>query len=258
MTTFGIEITDKELYVEEDSEQNEPNVMSMSWASVVEEELRTSFEDKPLTGSLVRSSSEVSQTPNLSIDEILQQKPEQMDALAIMDAQCDIICSVRKTLRNAMNNEQQFDAYDEIKWILDGTEYLRKQLGLPEITHVKSKGIIRSSYKFCNFEHKCEYNYSMSRHRGCLAQHFVHNLLHADINSLLDHLSEPQEKQRLGEVKKSINTIHFVISHMRDELQERMNATFIDDPNVAHVERTPSAKNRNFRRRNRKKQKKSK
>jgi hypothetical protein len=99
------------------------------------------------------------------------------------------------------------------------SEELRRRLKQPEIIHKPKadKLIVRCSYKFCVYKHNCDYHY---KRRKCNSDHFVHNMVSADIKVLINYFNDKTEEQFLSnkEVIKSINTILFVISHMEDEL----------------------------------------
>jgi hypothetical protein len=76
--------------------------------------------------------------------------------------------------------------------------------------------LTRSSYKFCDKSASCK------RYPDCKAHHYVFNLLHADVHSLLHYIREnPIESWNTPEAIKSMNTISFVISHMYREYQTR-------------------------------------
>ena len=96
---------------------------------------------------------------------------------------------------------------------------LSNRINQCEIIHKdrKDKQIIRCSYKFCNFKSDCNYYY---KHKKCNSNHFVHNMVSADIKMLLNFLNNKTEKEFINnkEVIKSINTILYVISHMETEL----------------------------------------
>ena len=113
---------------------------------------------------------------------------------------------------------------------------------MPTVDHKKLMDevhIPRSSYKFCEFNYECEFNYAThiqtgsNNKRGCYAQHFVHNFINADINSVIIYLRMMAEKKteiNYGELLKCINTINFVINHMREEMQN-MNCYYAEQQN---------------------------
>lgn len=90
-----------------------------------------------------------------------------------------------------------------------------------------SKPIGRNSYKFCDYEHRCNFSYGDDTKRHCYSQHFVYPLVLSDINSLIEYIdnTKSEEKQDTNtnmsfqrEIITSINTITYVINHMHTEL----------------------------------------
>jgi len=85
---------------------------------------------------------------------------------------------------------------------------------------IKKDKIIRSSYKFCNYKHECTYNYEKGK-KGCYADHYPHNMIHADCDALLEcinlYYTDDNEIQN-KELVRCINTISFVIRHMYEEI----------------------------------------
>ena len=105
--------------------------------------------------------------------------------------------------------------------LLEISEELRNRLNQPEIKHKvrKDKPITRCSYKFCNFRSSCNYHYF---NRKCNSDHFVHNMVSADLRNLINFFNNKTDKEFVSnkEVIKSINTILYVISHMESELSD--------------------------------------
>lgn len=98
---------------------------------------------------------------------------------------------------------------------------LAKRLKQQKIIHKirKDRNIMRCSYKFCNFKSNCKYHYGKKK---CNSDHFVHNMVSADLENLIDFFHNKSEKEFINnkEVIKSINTILYVISHMESELSD--------------------------------------
>lgn len=105
--------------------------------------------------------------------------------------------------------------------LLEISEELRHRLKQPEIKHKvrKDKPITRCSYKFCNFRSSCKFHYFGKK---CNSDHFVHNMVSADLRNLINFFNNKTEKEFVSnkEVIKSINTILYVISHMESELSD--------------------------------------
>ena len=98
---------------------------------------------------------------------------------------------------------------------------LAERIKQQKIIHKKRKDrdIMRCSYKFCNFKSNCKYHYGKKK---CNSDHFVHNMVSADLENLIDFFQNKTEKEFTSnkEVIKSINTILYVISHMESELSD--------------------------------------
>lgn len=129
-----------------------------------------------------------------------------------------------------------------LEWVMNTSEELNKKLKIKLFTHddslIKSDKVIRSSYKFCNFKHNCSYNYD-NKKKGCYADHYVHHMVYADIESLLKcikiYYSDSKVIQN-KEIVKCINTISFVIKHMYEELHNLcMYCTDSKDHDKYHV-----------------------
>ncbi|ARF09502.1 hypothetical protein Indivirus_1_125 [Indivirus ILV1] len=130
--------------------------------------------------------------------------------LKLLEYQNIIIGNLRKESNNI--------SLDKIDWLIESSKYLSNKLNLPLFYHRHSdNNIPRSSYKFCELTHNCDFNYNIKKN-GCYLQHFVHNLIHADLCALKNYIQNKQGT-KINEIQKSINTISYVINHMYDELQ---------------------------------------
>lgn len=79
--------------------------------------------------------------------------------------------------------------------------------------------IPRSSYKFCGYNYECGFNYNLKK-KGCFAQHYVHNMIYADVDATIKYLEKHKNSNNfVSEVKKSLNTISYVINHMYEEFK---------------------------------------
>lgn len=106
--------------------------------------------------------------------------------------------SINKRKENMENNETTEDMS------------IKKQCILP-----------RSSYKFCEFNYECEFNYG-AKDKKCYAQHFVHNSVYHDLNVLLNYFIYHKSNVlniNIIEVNKSLNTLIFVVNHMLNEIK---------------------------------------
>lgn len=135
----------------------------------------------------------------------------------------DIIATyINKTVQNNFYNKDIF-----IKCILflkKLSEYLAHKVKQKVFVHnnnfLNDNKIIRSSYKFCNYKHKCTYNYNKHK-KACYADHFPHNMIYADCDILLKFIEKYYEDEiniQNKEIIRCINTISYVIKHMVEEL----------------------------------------
>jgi len=254
-------ITDQELYIDDDNDnpENELELSNLSWVNSVEEELGKSLEDKVLTGSLIKDEEDkVVEQYKLEqdkleqdIDKILRLKYKELKDSEIIAYMTNLSNYLRRELRGLekieefINNEQFFDI---INWLLHSSEFMSKKIGLPLLSHnalqMKNNSIPRSSYKFCNYNYECEFNYNAKKHKGCFAQHYVHNMVYADLESIIKYIKDNKKKEInhnkfLDEIRKSVNTVSFVINHMNEEMK---NAYIYNKSKNIHIERTPNKK----------------
>jgi len=111
-----------------------------------------------------------------------------------------------------------------VKWLLEYLDILKD--GMTELSirnsqnHIntknesKKKGIMRNSYKFCEYGCLCKFNYEQGYR--CYSQHYVYGLVCQDILGITDYIKN--NVIDVNEIKTSINTITYVINHMFEEL----------------------------------------
>lgn len=153
---------------------------------------------------------------------LLTEKYQKYTALEILKKQDLVSSYISKSIQNNMINKNFF--IDCIKFLKNTSEFLAKKISQATFSHntefIKKDKIIRSSYKFCNYKHKCTYNYVKGK-KGCYADHYPHNMIYADCNALLfcinEYYLDDLEIQN-KEIVRCINTISYVIRHMYDEL----------------------------------------
>jgi hypothetical protein len=208
------------------------NNLSASWASIVEEELGDSIEDILMTSSLQNASSVFNNHPQITdVNEILKLKYDAMKDINVLQYQSFISSNLRKFIKTHENKQNDTTIkllIEQLIWMKTISQYLSDKIKLPIICHEKeikevtgnSKYIPRSSYKFCGHSYECTYNYG-KRAVGCYSQHFVHNLISTDLKLLLLHINinKPNDTINFIEIKKSINTMSYVINHMYEELR---------------------------------------
>ena len=112
-----------------------------------------------------------------------------------------------------------------LTWLELSSNDLSNRIKLKKITHSflnsKIPSIPRSYYKFCNFKDSCQYNYD-DKKEGCYADHYVHNMVRADIEALIKYINSNSDSDIVihnKEIIKCINTVSYVIHHMYDELK---------------------------------------
>jgi hypothetical protein len=100
------------------------------------------------------------------------------------------------------------------------------------LTKQQNKNISRKSYKFCNSGYKCKFYYSLNN-LVCYSQHFVYDSVLYDILNMMNYIKNITNinTDDIDEIKKSINTITYVINHMHQELIQikNINSPFYKD-----------------------------
>jgi len=105
----------------------------------------------------------------------------------------------------------------KLEWLLKTSNYLSKKRNLKEIQSRKKgiNGIQRNSYEFCEYNYKCTYN----KTGKCTKKHFVHNYVNSEVFEMIKYLSNDKIKDKNPkEIYTSINTISYILNHMREEL----------------------------------------
>ena len=200
-----------------------------------EDEYDCNIKDRPLEGSLHEDDKKINKPKDIDINDILSIDILKFTDNEILNYEVRIADYLKKCIDTEyknlelliINDKDKSNAFfkkniiDKLKWLMNISKYFSKKLKLPDYIHKNNtmKYVIpRSSYKFCNNNYKCEYNYN-SRYKGCIAKHFIHNMVYADMDVLVKYISIEQQKYDLTEIRKSIHTISFVMNHMYDELQ---------------------------------------
>lgn len=157
------------------------------------------------------------------------EKIKEKSSLIILQKELEIIKLLTKyTLQNKNLKYNFFISCLEI--LLNLSEILRIKLGQKELINNKKKNddnIIRCSYKFCSYKDNCSYNYNSKIKNLCYQDHYVHNMVSADLKNLLEYIKKKydnvEDKNILHnkEILKTINTLSFVISHMESELKSK-------------------------------------
>jgi hypothetical protein len=149
-------------------------------------------------------------------------------SLVILQKEHEIIKLLTKyTLQNKNLNYDFFVSCLNILLIF--SETLRTRLDQKEIIHeitdTDELNISRCSYKFCSYQDNCSYNYNSKTKSQCYQDHYVHNMVSADLKILLEYIKQKYEKTKIvphnKEILKTINTLGFVIGHMELELKTK-------------------------------------
>ncbi len=168
------------------------------------------------------------------------------NSLIILQKELDIIKLLTKyTLQNKNLNYGFF--IDCLTILFNLSEILRIRIGQKEISHDKTQNqtqtnssnsssnltqdkvdeliISRCSYKFCSYQDNCSYNYNLKTKNLCYQDHYVHNMVSADLKILLNYIKQKTDNNNLilhnKEILKTINTLSFVIGHMELELRTK-------------------------------------
>lgn len=160
------------------------------------------------------------------------EKLKSKSSLIILQKELDIIKLLTKyTLQNKNLTLTFFISCLNI--LFDLSETLRVRLKQKEIIHEKiiednksnEFNISRCSYKFCSYQDNCSYNYNQKTKNLCYQDHYVHNMVSADLKILIEYINQKYEKNNLvlhnKEILKTINTLSFVIGHMETELKTK-------------------------------------
>jgi hypothetical protein len=165
-----------------------------------------------------------------SADEVIKLKCK--SSLVILQKELDIIKLLTKyTLQN--KNLDHIFFISCLNILLNLSETLRTRIKQKEIIHDKivdsvkpnEFNISRCSYKFCSYQYNCSYNYNSKTKSLCYQDHYVHNMVSADLKILIEYVKQKYEKNNLflhnKEIIKTINTLNFVIGHMETELKTK-------------------------------------
>ena len=177
---------------------------------------------------------------NIDLINVLKKK----NSYIILQQEMDIIKILTKyTLINKTLDYIFFKSC--LTLLLELSEVLRTNLGQKEIfidnknkINILESNISRCSYKFCNYQDKCTYNYSSTIKNLCYQDHYVHNMVSADVKILLifiDTINNNGIITHSKEILKTINTLSYVICHMETELKNRCSLINESKWNANHV-----------------------
>ena len=160
---------------------------------------------------------------NEDVDVFLKGK----NSMILLEEQVNIIKLLSKyTLQNNYLNLEFFIKCLDV--LIKSSKILMDRINQVEVVHKcksYSNYIPRCSYKFCNFKDECFYNYSNKTKNVCYQDHYVHNMVNADLTTLKEYIQLKFSDNNLvipnKEILKTINTLCFVIEHMYTELKSR-------------------------------------
>lgn len=151
-----------------------------------------------------------------------------LNSLKILQKELEVIKLLTKY--SLQNNQLNYDFFmSALKLLFSLSETLRIRLGQEDIKIEKNiyndDNISRCSYKFCNYKDSCNYNYNKAKTLLCYQDHYVHNMVSADLKVLLDYIEQKYSEIKIvshnKEILKTINTLSFVINHMESELKAK-------------------------------------
>lgn len=202
---------------------------SDSWADLMELSVENQQEYKLLSSN--HSSDEKKNTavaPTYNLAEIVSNNPKNIEVIKLIEWQAYLSTHLKKYVKQCDDNNK-FDYLlhkPKFMWLLDGTVYLCKLFRKKQFFHkysekeICSGHIPRSSYKFCEFNYGCVYNYNQTSN-GCYAQHYAYDSLFADLSALIGYLDFVYENNipiNYDEIMKCMTTISFVYKHIFDEV----------------------------------------
>jgi hypothetical protein len=149
------------------------------------------------------------------------------NSLIILQKELDIIKLLTKYTLQNKNLNYDF-LINCLNIIYNLSDHLRKKIGQKEINNSNDSNkdsITRCSYKFCSYQDNCTYNYNLKIKNLCYQDHYVHNMVSADLKNLINYIKNKYENTKIilhnKEILKTINTLSYVIGHMELELRTK-------------------------------------
>lgn len=227
------------IYVKDDfnsqeNSSNSNNLILDDWAQLINQEL--DIEDKLMesTNSLINSklllsslkTSVILNDKNLTLSEILSLDFTNLDFIKIHEYTASVIKYLKNNtkLLEEINDNNNFNNFmEKINWLISVYEYINKKYKFSDVIIKKEMSqdcIPRSSYKFCKYNYECKYFIKNNKFiDSCFEQHIVDNYVLADLKILKLYLDTYKDNLNINEINKSINTLFFVINHVRDEIK---------------------------------------
>lgn len=244
------------------NELSNSNELKNSWADITDLEISCYIENKLMSSQTpvnISNNQNPKQQQSYNIADIVSKNPETIDDLILLEWQTYLSSHLKKYIKQCTesvdNNRFDYNLHiSKFEWLAKASKHLSEKLGLiitnhkMNITDIETGTIPRSSYKFCEYNYECQFNYK-DKYSGCYAQHFVHNLVYADIEIMIYYLKSIYEENKyitcnIFELSKCITTIAYVIKHMFEELS---NLQFhYGNINNIHIERSKIKKEKKF------------
>ena len=149
------------------------------------------------------------------------------NSLEIIQKELEIIKLLSKYTLQNKNLDYNFFT-KSLDTLLNLSEILRNRLDQKEFNLIKNKSfdiINRCSYKFCSYQHNCNYNYNNNYKNLCYQDHYVHNMVSSDLKIIINYINNKYVNNNIilksEEILKTINTLNYVISHMENELKNK-------------------------------------
>lgn len=224
------------IYIKDEliSQENSNNSNIDDWAQLINQEL--DIEDKLMesTNSLVNSklllstlkTSIILNDKNLTLVEILNLDFTNLDFIKIHEYTASVIKYLKnntKLLEEINENNNYSNFMEKINWLINVYTHINNKYKYSDVIIKKEMSqdcIPRSSYKFCKYNYECKYFIKNNKFiDSCFEQHIVDNYVLADLKILRNYLETYKENLNITEMNKSINTLFFVINHIRDEIK---------------------------------------
>ncbi len=173
--------------------------------------------------SSIKLNKEINNEDNrvVTINEIVNLKFDELKVAKILEYQYVITKHLKNNLKNLADSKE--DLIKKLLWLLESTKYLQEKFDLSVIEsnkNIELNVIPRSSYKFCKHNYKCKYIFKdKCITELCYEQHIVYNYLYNDIKFLHMYIVNKTDDYDLNEIQKCINTVYFVINHIKEELE---------------------------------------
>ncbi len=207
------------------------------------------LEDKPINKTDYRTNFSVdNEDVNEELEKILVKKPnDSMNSLTLLDHEYFLIQYISKHIQQYKIQSEYVQKYIRyLTWISDASLILSNRLKLTKINKEFTGELIKRTYDFCPHRSNCQINYGKKKGK-CCAPHYVHNIVHHDINMMIKYLEKYKEStsflydNEIFKILKQINTIQFVINQMFLELSSFKSTIQIANNgqinNIAEIEK---------------------